>query len=436
VRPLLGISTLVVALTLSAGSAAAAAPPDTPAGEQLAWLLRELNGTSVPSTAELERHFSPAFLKAVPPPALVGGLAQVRAGSPLRLAAVLERDGSLAVKVRVETRSGARYRVSLVVAKAPPHLIEGLLFEPIAAPLASWDEVDTALARLGGHASLYAGLAGGRRVHAVAGDEPGAIGSAFKLYVLGALADAVQHGRASWQEQLAIRDAWKSLPSGAMREQPAGARFSLRHHAEQMISVSDNTATDHLIGRLGRAAVERELTALSNGSAARNEPFLTTRELFALKLAAPASLRDAFAAAGPAGRRALLPRVDALVPTLDSAGSWTAPRAIDRLEWFASPVDLSRAVATLVARARDPRLRPLRPILALNPGVELDRSVWPYVAYKGGSEPGVISLTWYAERKDGRAFVLSLVVNDSRHEVDAAAAIAVAQSAFGLLART
>ena len=74
------------------------------------------------------------------------------------------------------------------------------------------------------------------------GDEAGAIGSAFKLYVLGALARAVADGDATWQERLAIRDAWKSLPSGAMRDEPAGSAFTLRHYAEQMISVSDNTA--------------------------------------------------------------------------------------------------------------------------------------------------------------------------------------------------
>ena len=32
--------------------------------------------------------------------------------------------------------------------------------------------------------------------------------------------------------------------------------------------------------------------------------------------------------------------------------------------------------------------------------------MWPYVAFKGGSEPGVLTLAWYAEREDGRAFVV------------------------------
>ena len=162
---------------------------------------------------------------------------------------------------------------------------------------------------------------------------------------------------------------------------------------------------------------------------------LTTRELFALKLAAPAALREAFAAASTAERRRLLPRIDALVPTLASGNGWTAPRSIDTLEWFASPADLAHAIAALVAEARDPALRPVRAILAINPGVQVDRKQWSYVGFKGGSEPGVLSMTWYLEREDGRAFVLSIVVNDTRHDIDAAAAVNVAESAIALLAR-
>ena len=77
----------------------------------------------------------------------------------------------------------------------------------------------------------------------------------------------------------------------------------------------------------------------------------------------------------------------------------------------------------------------MRAILATNPGVQVDRKQWSYVGFKGGSEPGVLSMTWYLERKDGRAFVLSLVVNDTRHDIDAAAAIKVAEAAIALLAR-
>ena len=76
----------------------------------------------------------------------------------------------------------------------------------------------------------------------------------------------------------------------------------------------------------------------------------------------------------------------------------------------------------------------MRSILALNPGIRFDPGTWSYIGYKGGSEPGVLSLTWYLERRDGKAFVLSIVVNDAKHPIDEAATLAVAEGAAALLA--
>lgn len=431
---IVAIASALLAVTTSA--ALAARPPVTPAGRQLAWVIGALNAPTAPSQTALERHFSASFLAAVPPPKLVEALVPIWSERPLRLVSVLPQHGRLALEARLDSPSGASFRVTIHVSAAPPNAIDGLLFAPLAAPATSWGAVDAAVKRLAAHASLYAARANGTVVHAVAAQRVGAIGSAFKLYVLGALTTAIADGKATWTQQLAIRNAWKSLPSGTMQDEPAGRRFTLRHYAEQMISVSDNTAADHLIGFLGRSAVERQLHVLANSASARDEPFLTTRELFALKLAAPASLRSAYEHADSSGRRKLLPRIDALQPTLAQAAGWEKPRAIDTLEWFASPRDLAHALATLVARAAAPTLAPLRAILSTNPGVRLAPSTWSYAAFKGGSEPGVLSLTWYLRRHDGHAFVLSIVLNDPRKTIDEAAAISAAQAAIALLAHT
>jgi hypothetical protein len=57
------------------------------------------------------------------------------------------------------------------------------------------------------------------------------------------------------------------------------------------------------------------------------------------------------------------------------------------------------------------------------------------VAFKGGSEPGVLSFTWLLERADGHDFVLSIVLNDGTHGIDTAGAVTVAQGAVDLLAK-
>ena len=421
--------------TASQSSPAATLEPVAPSAAvtQLRWVLGELDASRVPDAAELHAHFSGAFLAVAPPKTLVAALTPL-AGQGLALAGAFAGQSALALQAEL-VGSGATFRVTISVSATAPHLIEGLLFTPIAGAIDSWSGVDAALRRLALHASLYAGAADGGAVHELNADEPGAIGSAFKLYVLGALANAVAHGRVSWTTPLAIRNSWKSLPGGDMRLAPAGTTFTLLHYAQQMISVSDNTAADHLIGRLGRAAVEAQLTALGNRHAALDEPFLTTREFFALKLAAPPSLTGAYAAAGDAERGRLLAQVDRLTPTLAQAAKWTAPRFIDTIEWFASPADLARAISALVAASARPGLAPLRQILSINPGIAFDHATWPYVAFKGGSEPGVISTTWYLQRRDGRAFVLSIVLNDPRRAVSTLAEVSVAEAAAALLAK-
>ena len=57
------------------------------------------------------------------------------------------------------------------------------------------------------------------------------------------------------------------------------------------------------------------------------------------------------------------------------------------------------------------------------------------MGYKGGSEPGVLSFSWYLERRDGRTFVLAMVLNDSKHDIGQVSASTTAMGAIELLSR-
>jgi beta-lactamase class A len=413
------------------GGSGAAATPGGPAVGELEWVVGVLNSPSAPSTPALRVHFAPGFLKAIPPQQLVAALYPAWSERPVTVR-VFRSAQPLTASATLATR-GLLLQMSVAIEPNRPHRIIGLNLRPLAPKLTSWRAIDSALSRLGTHAELYVGSPDGGTIHAYHSSAPLAVGSAFKLYVLGALAQAIEERRAGWQEQLAISTAHKSLPAGGMAADRAGSEHSLREYAAQMISVSDNTAADHLIARLGRAAIERQLQPLGNQTPELDEPFLTTRELFALKLAAPAALRTAYAAGDGARRRALLPDVDALSPTVAEAERWSTPRLIDRIEWFASASDLSRAISTLVARSEAPNLAPLKAIL-INPASLTNPSPWSYVGYKGGSEPGVFSQTWYLDRYDGARFTVSLIVNDPRRPVDEAAAASIGQAVIAKLA--
>jgi ORF 12 gene product N-terminal len=100
-----------------------------------------------------------------------------------------------------------------------------------------------------------------------------------------------------------------------------------------------------------------------------------------------------------------LPFSQAQVQNLSQA--WTGPRDIDTLEWFASPDDICRAFAGLQQLAAKPALAPLDPILSANDGgIGLDPAQWPTVWFKGGSEPGVLTLGYLATNSKGQTFVV------------------------------
>ncbi|HEY7031383.1 MAG TPA: serine hydrolase [Thermomicrobiales bacterium] len=425
----------------------AVALPDTPVGRQLGWVLGVLNGGAAALTvADVQQHFGPAFLAAVPADQLIATLRAIAGeAAPVRLVGFAGQPTATQAVALVESGvMPGTFSVSIAVDPTPPYLIEGLLLQPVAASpgtpvaVANWDDLDRQASALAATAVVAAAeLVDGRSqpIHARDAAAPIALGSSFKLYVLGELAHQIAAGTAAWDEPLAIRDDWKSLPSGDMRNVPAGTTFPLQHYAEQMIAVSDNTAADHLLFRLGRENVEAFQATMGNSHAGRNVPFLSTRELFVLKLALPSDRVDAYLAADTAERRQLLAEeIDPTPVTLDQAAGWTSPRAIDTLEWFASGEDLGRALAALQEMAAQPGLAPVGHALAINPGVPLDAATWPYVGYKGGSEPGVLTLNWLLQRADGRWFVVSLGWNDPAKAIDEATAVALAGQAIAQVA--
>lgn len=245
-------------------------------------------------------------------------------------------------------------------------------------------------------------------------DEQFAIGSTFKLWVLDALAEDIAAGRHRWDEVVQLGP--RSLPSGLTQDWPRHAPVTVETLATLMISVSDNTATDTLIRLVGCERVAERLRAAGHSDAARTLPFLTTAESFALKLSPPA-VREAYARADEAGRARMLERLDTakILADADIAALDAAPTAIDSIEWFASPMDVARVLDSL-RRHDDPRVLD---ILAVAPAMARElRDRYTYVGYKGGSEVGVIALSWLVRRPSGEWLAVTASWNDTRAAVD------------------
>jgi len=304
-----------------------------------------------------------------------------------------------------------------------------------------WANIDHGLSALGPKVGLVAArvLPNGtcRPVHQVAMFTPRPTASQFKLFVLGALAEEIAAGRISWNQTLTVTDAVKSAGNSppSLQYAVSGTKVSVEETATKMISISDNTAADMLIGLLGRDRVEAQVRQWG-ANASANEPFLTTREMILLHyvaglgdryLATPRQEREAFLAASVDP----LP-ISAIVPgyTLD-------PRYVEQIEWFASPYDICRTFAGLQQLSQNPRLSPLSAILSLQvAGIGLAPSAWPTVWFKGGSESGVLTLGWLATNSHGKTFVVEAMVTNPDAALSADSItdlVALANTAFGLL---
>ena len=419
------------------GDAAKPAVDQGPTAEEaLAWVVSTIEAGGKPTEAELTARFAPAFLEKVPPAQLVqifGMLAQQL--PPIK---TLKSEGKppLELSALLDTASGG-VRASVQMTSTTPRQIAGLLFQPATAeaPPRTYGDAVAQLTQAGAHSQLF-----------IAEIDKGtckpyqnhnsldrlAIGSTMKLWVLLALDEKLRTDKKlTWDSPVKIRDEAKSLPSGELQDVPAGTEVPLREVAGKMIAISDNTATDHIIDLVGREQVEKALDLAKHGEPAKDKPWLRTKELFALKLALTPAELDVYRKSGVAAKKKLLDGYRGrAIDVAQAVKDWTAPRMLD-LEWFANGPDLCNVMAALGTRAGWKPESELLTILGKNAGLPYDHARWTYVGFKGGSEPGVMNLTWLAQRADGKWFVVTATVNDDQKPLDE---LLVANAAGGALA--
>uniref|UniRef100_A0A183C8B1 Beta-lactamase2 domain-containing protein n=1 Tax=Globodera pallida TaxID=36090 RepID=A0A183C8B1_GLOPA len=323
-----------------------------------------------------------------------------------------------AVRVRYGTAIAV---VMLVVDPAPPHQVTGLLVTGFEAEEKTLAEVEAALGRLRGDSGYAIARLGTGAPQLIAGrnaDTRYAIGSAFKLVILAELVRLTNKGERKWDDLVTLDGGM--LPGGGYTTKPKGTQVSLRELATQMISISDNSATDILLHHLGRQKVEAMMPVLGIADPARNRPFLGALDMFRLK--GVAGLADRYLKLDEAGRRAMLDgEVAGIPPILIDITSFRTktPKMIDTLEWFESPNDLVRVMDWLRRNTEGPAGADARAILSKNPGLGPDaRGKWQWAGFKGGSEPGVMNLTYLLQARGGDWYVVTASWNDPQRDVE------------------
>ncbi|MES2045287.1 MAG: serine hydrolase [Pseudomonadota bacterium] len=431
---------VVLALLLApvSGNAQRAQAPTTTAvvaipalADRAGQLIPLLNGAG-----DVAALFAPSFLAQVPEAQIRAISIQLREKMGKALA-VAEVDAVQpnAARIRITYERGI-VSMNLAIEAEAPNRIVGLLITGTSATEASLDAVVAALkAEPGLTGFTLARLDNGPPIASLSlnADRPAGIGSAFKLAILAELIRATNHGERHWEDMVTLDGA--PLPGGFYMDKPAGTQATLREVTEKMISVSDNSATDILLALVGREKVEAMLPVIGWRDAARNRPMLSTLDMFKLKGLQDGALGRRWLTLDEAGKRALLASditpapLSGLDPMLFRDNK---PRLLD-VEWFASPADLVRTMDWIRRNTGTGPGAEARRILAMNPGVgPATASTWGYVGYKGGSEPGVISMSFLLQAKGGAWYALSASWNNAAAVVDEGRFIALMSRAVEL----
>ena len=371
---------------------------------------------------DLEKIFSTDFLAQVPPAQVSEISKQITTGygKALRIEKI-EKTGEHTGKITVAFEREFFAYMDLSIENKEPFLVNGLRVTSIDKGSNSLEDIIGELKKLPGQTALTVARLGAGDFQSIAAhnaDKPLAIGSTFKLYILSELVRSIAAGERKWSDTIELTE--KSLPSGVMQNWETGAPVTFHTLASMMISISDNTATDQLITALGREKIEKMLSTAGNSNPALSVPFLKTAEMFKIKGSGKRNLASIYAAEDASGKRALLANEIAVFKTgdIDLKDFLKKPTYISQIEWFASTNDLARAMNWLRLNSEKSPTERARGILTINKALPPDEAAnWNYVGYKGGSETGVISLTYLLQSKKSEWFVLSATWNDENAPV-------------------
>ncbi len=377
-RTFLLAASLCAASLLAAGGPSPAQPAAAPAIDAVAAVERVFRAPIIDPD-----WFSDEFLRQVPVTQIQQIVGEfVRDYGPL--ASVTGTGEALVVHL-------ARADLQTVAVLEPDGRISGLLIRAVVPTGGAVADYVAQIARLPGATSVLV-MTDGVVVAERNADLPLGVGSAAKLAILRALDLAVGEGRLAWDQVVPLDPSWTSLPSGILHFWPAQTPMTIATLANLMMSMSDNTATDGLIDIVGRTAIE----AISP----RNAPFLKTNELFRMKAEVNSGLLADYAAADEAGKRAVLERVAAVpLPPIGDIADRVTPEA----EWYVTAHEL----CTLLDEVAD------LSAMTMNPGLARIGD-WDHIAYKGGSEPGVLNFSMRLVGKDGRVHCVVATWNNAR----------------------
>jgi beta-lactamase class A len=382
---------------------------------RLADVAKAFNGSSRYDTI-----FAPSFLQQVSEEQLSAGLRQLSTTTGKATSwKITNVRGEYSATCTMETQHNYQVPTDIVLETQAPYRIVGLLLKPpVAAPSSDFHATLQQLGGAGGKSSCTIVDLSTRTV-VFSSDTSSVLplGSAFKLFILARLTHEIQQGKRNWYDVVSLDSTWYSLPSGILQTWPHGSPVTLHSLASQMISISDNTATDHLLYTLGQQSVEefQEFIGVSQWKA--NIPMMSTLDLFKLKFTNDTARLNRYATGNASSRRAILRNELSQLSRVDVEFS---ERAVlpETVEWFATTPDMCRVMEWFYSQRTTTAGKQALAILAINDGLDFSNDEYPYVGFKGGSETGVVNMTFLLRNAHNQWFSVSMSVMNPSQPID------------------
>ena len=300
----------------------------------------------------------------------------------------------------------------------------------------TWADIDAELTKSGARYSYQVSkVTDGRKCSTVAGtntDLSLPLASIFKLYVLLAVAEAVNAGTLEWTDPAhhhrrgeggRIRQPRRAAArrAGVGAQGRAADDFGERQHGDR--------SADRPAG-----ARRRRARAGDRGPSRPGEhdavPDHARAVLGRLGSTGPSRAVEAGFSAGPRAAAG----ADEFPPLRTGSEAHPTPASEYGAEWYGSAADICRVHAALQAAAVG-EAAPVKEILSAVPGIELDKSKWPYIGAKGGNLPGDLTFSWYAVDRTGQPWVVSFQLNWPRFRSQTAAGwlLAIVNQTFELV---
>lgn len=122
--------------------------------------------------------------------------------------------------------------------------------------------IQAAIQNFPGKVSLYAKNLDSGATYQLRGDAPVTTASTIKLPIMVELFAEAEAGKLDWNQKLTLTDQDKVSGSGVLTEFSAGDTLPIRDLMHLMIVVSDNTATNLILDRIGGDAVNARMAQL------------------------------------------------------------------------------------------------------------------------------------------------------------------------------